>query len=167
LRKNRPIKLKIDTYNTNIVIEVRRFKPIDTFRVIKLASITLTEQYNPSIFTYFYETYPQGFLVAEQNHKIIGFITGVKISMSIAKILMLSVDPAFQKKKIGRKLLDEFLKISIQENVEKIELEVRTDNTKAIKFYEKNGFKKVGKIKEFYQDRKNAYTMRLNFKGDP
>ena len=145
------------------MIEIREFKPTDTFKVIKLASITLTEQYNPSVFTYFYETYPKGFLVAEQNHKIIGFLTGVKLSDKLSKILMISVDPDFQGKKIGVKLLNEFLKISLKEEIEIIELEVKTKNKKAIEFYEKNGFKKVGKIKEFYQNKESAYTMRLNF----
>ena len=145
------------------MIEARRFKPTDTFRVIKLASTTLTEQYNPSIFTYFYETYPQGFIVAEQNHKIIGFLIGITTTPSKAKILMLSVDHAFQRRKIGRKLLDKFLKTIIKEKIDIVELEVKTDNTKAIKFYEKSGFKKVGKIKEFYQNREDAYTMRLKF----
>jgi len=144
------------------VIEIRKFKPTDTFKVIKLASMTLTEKYNPSIFTYFYETYPQGFIVAEQNHKTIGFLVGVKPLPHISKILMISVDPDFQGKKIGVKLLREFIKTSIQDNIEKIELEVQTKNSKAIKFYEKNGFKKIDKIKEFYQNKEDAYTMRLN-----
>ena len=144
------------------MIEIRKFKPTDTFKIIKLASITLTEKYNPSIFTYFYETYPQGFIVAEQLHKTIGFLVGVKASPEIAKILMLSVDPEFQGKKIGVRLLKEFIKTSLEEHAEKIELEVQIDNLKAISFYEKNGFEIVEKIKEFYQNQGDAYTMRLN-----
>ena len=149
------------------MIEIRKFKPTDTFKVIKLASITLTERYNPSLFTYFYETYPQGFIVAEFNHKTIGFLVGVKLSDTLSKILMLSVDPDFQGKRIGAKILNEFIKTSIKENIETIELEVQTKNKKAIKFYEKNGFKKTDKIKEFYQNREDAYTMKLNLNSLP
>lgn len=149
------------------MIEIRKFKPTDTFKVIKLASMTLTEKYNPSLFTYFYETYPQGFIVAEYSHKTIGFLVGVKLSHTLAKILMLSVDPDFQGKKIGARILKEFIKTSIQENIETIELEVQTKNLKAIKFYQKNGFKKIEKIKEFYQNREDAYTMRLNLNSIP
>ena len=145
------------------MLEIRSFQPTDTFKVIKLASITLTEQYNPTLFSFFYETYPQGFLVAEKNHKIIGFLIGVKISNQKTKILMISVSPQFQKQKIGSKLLEEFIKRTQKEKINSIELEVRTDNIKAIKFYEKNGFKKTVKIKEFYQDNKDAYTMQLRF----
>ena len=142
--------------------DIRKFKPTDTFRVIKLASVTLTERYNPSLFTFFYETYPEGFIVAEENHKIIGFIIGIKTTDKSSKIIMLSVDTDFQGRKIGSKLLNEFIKTSIKEKIETIDLEVQTNNLKAIQFYEKNSFKKVKKIKEFYQNKEDAYTMRLN-----
>jgi ribosomal-protein-alanine N-acetyltransferase len=144
------------------VLTIRQFQPADTFKVIKLASITLTEQYNPTLFSFFYETYPQGFLVAEQNHKIIGFLIGIKLKTNKTKILMISVEPTYQRQKIGESLLNEFIKITTKENIEIIELEVRTDNKKAIKFYEKNGFKIIEKIYKFYQNNENAYTMRLH-----
>ena len=143
------------------MLTIRQFQPIDTFKVIKLASITLTEQYNPTLFSFFYEKYPQGFLVAEQNHKIIGFLIGIKLKTNKTKILMISVEPRYQRQKIGESLLNEFIKITTKENIEVIELEVRTDNKKAIKFYEKNGFKIIQKINKFYQNDENAYTMRL------
>ena len=143
------------------MLTIRQFQPIDTFKVIKLASITLTEQYNPTLFSFFYETYPQGFIVAEQNHKIIGFLIGIKLKTNKTKILMISVEPRYQRQKIGESLLNEFIKITTKEDIEVIELEVRTDNKKAIKFYEKNGFKIIQKIDKFYQNDENAYTMRL------
>ena len=143
------------------MLTIRQFQPIDTFKVIKLASITLTEQYNPTLFSFFYETYPQGFLVAEKNHKIIGFLIGIKLKTNKTKILMISVEPAYQRQKIGENLLNEFIKITTKENIDVVELEVRTDNKKAIKFYEKNGFKIIQKIDKFYQNYENAYTMRL------
>lgn len=143
--------------------EIRTFEPKDTFSVIKLASQTLTEKYSPNLFAYFYETNPDGFIVATLNHKIIGFLIGVKINNEKTKILMISVLPKYQKQKIGTKLLEEFIKRTQKEKINTIELEVRTDNIKAINFYEKHGFKKIIKIKEFYQDHKNAYTMQLRF----
>lgn len=129
------------------------------FSVIKLASETLTEQYNPSLFNFFYESYPKGFIVAEKEHKIIGFIIGVKTTTCNSRILMLSVSEKNRRLKIGSSLLTEFLKIMIKEKVKIVELEVRTDNNKAKNFYIKNGFKIRGKIEDFYQDGKSAYTM--------
>jgi len=141
------------------VLVIRSFKPTDMFSVIKLASITLPERYNPSIFNYFFETFPKGFIVAEKNNKIIGFIVGVIINQDLAKILMLSVSELFRNQNIGSSLLKKFLEEISYENIKIIQLEVRFDNKKAIKFYEKNGFKIIKKIPKFYQNGKDAFTM--------
>ena len=139
---------------------IRLFEPTDMFSVIKLASDTLPEQYSPSLFNYFYETNNEGFIVAEIGHKVIGFIVGVKIDNENARILMLSVSKQHQRKKIGSLILAEFLKLSQENGIKSIDLEVRTDNKKAIKFYEKHGFKIVDKILEFYQNGEAAFSMR-------
>lgn len=141
------------------MLEIRIFKPKDMFSVIKLASDTLTERYNPSLFNYFYETFPKGFIVAEIAHKIIGFLIGVKINQEKAKILMLSVSENYRKQNIGSELLMRFLKEMEIEKVRVLELEVRTDNQKALEFYMKHGFNIKHKITEFYQNGENAYTM--------
>lgn len=142
------------------MIKVRLFEPTDMFSVIKIASDTLTERYNPSLFTYFYETFPKGFIVAEKDHKIIGFLIGVKIDSEKAKILMLSVSQLYRKQNIGSSLLNQFLKEIKKANINQISLEVRTDNEKAIKFYQKHGFRITEKLTEFYQNGEEAYTMK-------
>ena len=139
---------------------IRQFQPEDMFPVIKLASETLPEQYNPSLFNYFYETFPQGFIVAEKAHKMIGFIIGVKTNPETAKILMLSVLEPYRKQNIGSTLLNQFLKEMSAENIKNTELEVRIDNQKAIKFYKKHGFKITEKIPKFYQNGGDTYTMK-------
>ena len=146
------------------VFTIRIFEPKDMFSVIKLASDTLTERYNPSIFNYFYETFPKGFIVAEKAHKVIGFIIGVKINPEKAKILMLSVSELYQKQNIGSKLLTQFLEEISNENVNTVELEVRVGNKKAIRFYQKYGFEIKKRIKQLYQNGKDAYTMAKIFR---
>jgi ribosomal-protein-alanine N-acetyltransferase len=129
------------------------------FSVIKLASETLTERYNPSIFNYFYETFPEGFIIAERAKKIVGFLVGVKIEPDKAKILMLAVSKIFRKQGIGTELLNQFMKVISIKNINKIELEVRTNNKGAINFYLKHNFKIKEKQREFYQSGENAYSM--------
>lgn len=141
------------------MLTIRQFQPTDMFSVIKLASETLTERYNPSVFNYFYETFPEGFIIAEKANKIIGFLVGVKIDLENAKILMLAVSELYRKQRIGTDLLYQFLKVTSIENLKKISLEVRTKNKSAIKFYQKYGFKIKEKQREFYQSGEDAYTM--------
>jgi len=130
------------------------------FSVLKLASDNLPERYNPSLFNYFYETNNESFIVAEIGHKVIGFMVGVKIDDENANILMLSVSKQYQRKKIGSMILSEFLKLAKVGGIKTLELEVRVDNKKAIKFYEKHGFKIINKILDFYQNGESAYTMK-------
>lgn len=73
---------------------------------------------------------------------------------------MLSISEAQRRQNIGSELLKQFLIEAAQQNIESIELEVRTDNTKAIKFYEKHGFKIIDKLPKFYQNEEDAYTMK-------
>ena len=131
------------------------------FPVIKLASETLTERYNPSLFNYFYEAFNQGFLVAEKHHKIVGFIVGVKTSLESARILMIAVSKKHRGQNIGSALLNHFLKEAIIQKIKHVELEVKINNNVAIEFYQKHGFIIMDKILKFYQSGEDAYTMRL------
>ena len=136
------------------------FQPIDMFPTIKLASETLPERYNPSLFNYFYETFPQGFMVAEKFHKIVGFIVGVKTTPDTARILMLAVAKQHRRYGVGQSLLNQFLKELTLQNMKQIELEVRIDNKQAIKFYQKHGFDIIDVITNFYQNGEDAYLMK-------
>ena len=142
---------------------VRLFQPKDMFSVIKLASKSLTERYNPSLFNFFYETFHEGFLVAVKHHKIIGFIVGAKTDSRTARILMMVVSEKQRRKSIGSTLLNRFLKEISMQKVKCVYLEVKTSNTKAIRFYKKHGFVIVDTILKFYQNGEDAYTMRLLF----
>ena len=139
---------------------VRIFQPTDMFPVIKLASDTLTERYNPSIFNYFYETFPAGVLVAEKLHKIVGFIIGVKTSSETARILILTVAENQRRQRIGSTLLNNLLKELTHQNIKYIELEVSTTNYRAIKFYQRHDFETINIRSNFYQNGKDAYLMK-------
>ncbi len=130
------------------------------FSTIKLASETLPERYNPSLFNYFYETFPQGFLVTEKLHKIVGFIVGVKTNIDTTRILMLAVAKQHRRYGVGQSLLNQFLKELTLQNMKQIELEVRVDNKQAIKFYQKHGFDIIDVITNFYQNGEDAYLMK-------
>lgn len=130
------------------------------FSVIKLASESLPERYSPSLFNYFYETFPQGFLVAEKLHRIEGFIVGVKTTSDTARILMLAVAKQHRRSGVGKSLLTKFLKEAVLQNIKQIELEVRTDNKQAIAFYQKNGFDVIDVLTKFYQNGEDAYIMK-------
>jgi ribosomal-protein-alanine N-acetyltransferase len=142
------------------VTDIRHIQPQDIFSVIKITYDTLPERYSPEIFNKFYEIFPEGFLVAEMHHKIVGFIIGYKTSNDIARIPLLSVIKGYRKKGIGSALITQFLKEMALQNIKKVELEVRQNNETAIKFYKKHGFVITDMLKGFYQTGENACIMK-------
>ncbi len=142
------------------MLTIRRVQPQDIFSVIKIAHESLPERYQPNIFNTFYESFPQGFLIALKHHKIVGFLIGVKTHDSIAKILMLSVNENHRKQGIGSALLINFLQEMLLQNIRLVNLEVRTNNKIAITFYKKHGFDIQETITGFYQNGEDAHSMR-------
>jgi ribosomal-protein-alanine N-acetyltransferase len=141
------------------VLKIRRVQANDIFPVIDLAYDTLPERYNPSIFNQFYESFPEGFLVALQNQSVIGFIIGIKTTTDTARILMLSVNNNNRKQGIGSALLKQFISEMKNQHITKVDLEVRTTNQGALEFYLKRGFNLQEKLRKFYQNGEDAYSM--------
>ena len=70
----------------------------------------------------------------------------------------IGVDPAYQGRGVGRRLLDELLNFAADAVVH---LEVRTDNAPAIALYRSVGFTQVGLRRRYYRvSGADAYTMR-------
>lgn len=141
------------------MLEIRQVRPEDIFSVISLAYNTLPERYNPSIFNQFYESFPEGFLVAELNHALIGFLVGTRIDPHKARILMLAVKKQQQRHHIGSTLLIRYLSDMRNYEITEVELEVRTSNHIAIGFYKKHRFAIQETLPEFYQNGEAAYLM--------
>jgi ribosomal-protein-alanine N-acetyltransferase len=108
-------------------------------------------------------------LAADHNHYVAARMGGTLIGYGgISRlgrtppfeyeIHTIGVDPVFQGRGIGRRMLDELLGIAADSVVH---LEVRTDNATAIALYRSVGFTDVGVRKRYYRiSGADAYTMR-------
>lgn len=141
------------------MIYIRRFKPDDIYAVINLAYTCLPERYNPMIFNQFYEAFPEGFLVAESHHKIIGFLVGVVTPEGGGRIVMLAVSDSYRRRGVGSSLLRCFIDEMKKKGLRVIHLETRVTNKNAIEFYKKHGFSIVDRIKRFYQNGEDGYIL--------
>lgn len=83
------------------------------------------------------------FQVAVDNGEIIGLITITKSDGDTADLLRLYVHPDRQRRGIGKILLEQSLAELRQ--YKKLRVEVEEDNEKGKGFYNKHGFKEVGK----------------------
>lgn len=99
------------------------------------------------------------FLVAEEEHRILGYI-GMYLSIDEGEITNVAVAPDARRRGVGQELLLQIKREAKQRAVGRLVLEVRTSNEGAIALYEKNGFSAAGVRKGFYEHPKeDAYIM--------
>ena len=88
--------------------------------------------------------------LAKEETEVIGYI-GMKVVLDEADITNVAVLPAYRKKGIAGKLLEQLLDEARQQGIYSIYLEVRDSNAAAITLYKHAGFKEVGKRKNYYE----------------
>lgn len=91
-------------------------------------------------------------VVAEIDNKVVGY-AGLYPSGDITNV---AVIPNEQGKGYGTELVKELIKVAKINDIEKLFLEVRVSNIKAIKLYEKCGFEKISVRKKYYKDGEDA-----------
>ena len=94
------------------------------------------------------------------TQKIIGFVIFYHVRDEI-EIIKIGIMKSFQRKYYGSLIVNKIKKLK---NIRKIFLEVSVENTQAINFYLKNGFKKIGLRKAYYKVNKQRIdALRLLF----
>jgi ribosomal-protein-alanine N-acetyltransferase len=137
---------------------IRRFQPSDFERVIGIEKEAFNE-YNPILFMAAYETFPDGFLVAEKDGDVVGFLTTIATSLFDVKILSLAIDRRYQNKGFASMLMQSLFEVLRTKGVLRILLEVRLSNLLAQRLYLSLGFNLVKVISSYYQDGEDAYLM--------
>jgi len=138
---------------------IRQFDGRDLDRILEIASASLSEYYSEALIMDLYDEWPQAFLVYTMGREIQGFIIGSRFSPTEARVLILAVDQQFRNMGIGGALMQAFLALCSRNNFMSVKLEVRTDNDNAINFYRKLGFVVTSRLKAYYSDSSDAYTM--------
>lgn len=92
-------------------------------------------------------------LIARMDGEIAGFIIGMIYAdrnAFVGHILTIDVSPLYRRKGIGSQLLQEIEKLFMEKGVKTCHLEVREHNLAALRLYEKSGYRKVNKLKNYY-----------------
>ncbi|HMA75733.1 MAG TPA: ribosomal protein S18-alanine N-acetyltransferase [Candidatus Krumholzibacteriaceae bacterium] len=88
-------------------------------------------------------------LVAVSAGNVIGYVI-VWFEEDYSHILNIAVAERWRGKKIADKILEEVKKKSVDKGCGTIYLEVRENNKFALEFYNRHGFRLIGKQKEYY-----------------
>jgi ribosomal-protein-alanine N-acetyltransferase len=102
-------------------------------------------------------------LVAKVNGEIVGFIIGMiylERNSLTGHILTIDISLIHRRRGIAQKLLQEIEKIFKGKGVKACRLEVREDNIAALRLYQKFGYKKVAKLKNYYGNAHGIYLKK-------
>ncbi|MBE7380203.1 MAG: GNAT family N-acetyltransferase [Leptolyngbya sp. SIO1E4] len=121
-----------------MVLTIRRLRFADIDQVDQVLIATFQESSFKDELAFCLKLQPDGWLVAQKDHSIIGMVGAVNYG-SVAQVGLMAVHPAYQGQGIGRTLLGSLLKKLDQQGCSSIRLEA---SAAGVSLYSKFGFEK-------------------------
>ena len=144
---------------------IREFRRPDVKRILEIEYESFKDPYPPSILIDVYNL-GAGFLVAQQDNIVVGYIIFWIRYEDEGHIISLAVDKNYRKRGIASELVNNAINIFIKCNVSEIKLEVRKSNKGARKFYQKMGFEEKKILENYYEDGEEAVIMKKEYNGN-
>jgi [ribosomal protein S18]-alanine N-acetyltransferase len=151
------------TYN------LRKFVPDDLQGVMQINRVCLPENYTDFFFVDLHQRFPETFIVAEENKKLVGYIMNrIEVGLSnygfgglVRKghVVSIAVLPETRRKGVAQALINRALEGMQYYKAKQCFLEVRVTNEAAISLYKKLGFEVTRTINGYYSDGEDAYVM--------
>jgi ribosomal-protein-alanine N-acetyltransferase len=140
---------------------IRGFRIEDLQSVIYINRTCLPENYTPDFFVYHFREFPEGFLVAEMNGTVVGYImtrvdrgfdyySSHRAFAEKGHVISIAVLPHARRRGIGEGLLRRAIEAVKRRGVKEVYLEVH-----------KLGFKIARRVPRYYADGEDAYVMSL------
>ena len=95
-------------------------------------------------------------LKAEENGEVVAFLIASNLIDSY-NLFLIAVKEEQRGRGIATKLLEKLEKLAKKQCIDKIWLEVRESNFKAIGLYQKNNYKNIYTRKKYYSNGENAF----------
>jgi ribosomal-protein-alanine N-acetyltransferase len=150
-------------------IKLRKFAPDDLQAVMQINRITLPENYTDYFFIDLYERFPETFIVAEEDGKIVGYIMcRIEVGLSnfglgglIRKghVVSVAVLPHSRRRGVAQALLSAAMDGMRSYKAKQCYLEVRVTNDAGVRLYKKLSFDVTRTVHGYYSDGEDAYVM--------
>lgn len=144
-------------------MKVRKFVPTDLKRVYEIESMSFDQTYGINMFQQLYDM-GVGFLVAEKDNYVIGYVMfWIKYEYQ-GHIISIAVDKNYRREGVGTELLVKAIAILSMLTIDAIYLEVREGNVSAVRFYERFNFLRDRVVPGYYENGEGAIIMYLPLK---
>ncbi|UCH31109.1 MAG: ribosomal protein S18-alanine N-acetyltransferase [Candidatus Bathyarchaeota archaeon] len=141
-------------------LKLRFFTFGDLDLILKIEKSSFGEDaFSPETFLSLSRRFPDLFIIAEKNAKIVGYMITCNLRHK-GHVISIAVDPSCRHMGVGSALATftfESLKTS---GIENIELEVRKTNYEGVRFWEHLGFRLSEVVQRFYEDGEDALRMK-------
>lgn len=143
----------------------------DLEAIMNINLVSLPENYSSFFFADVYAHFPNTFIVADVDGKIVGYIM-CRIESGFSNfhltkkghVISLAVLPEYRSKGVGHAILNEAMKaMAFSYGAKECFLEVRVSNTAAINLYKKMGLRIEKTLRDYYSDGESAYVMSKKF----
>ena len=142
------------------MIIYRNMRAEDVPAAHMLLNSNLDGNFSIEVIEYFLSFWPRGqFVAVDLFGNMVGVICGAKLNNGRASITLFAVDAPLRGQGIGGKLFDTFRRECYMEGFSAMQLELRTTNSSAYRFYNKRGFEITEKVFDLYGPGENGYRM--------
>ena len=139
---------------------VRKFTPNDLRRVFEIENMSFNQSYGINMFQQLYEM-GVGFLVAEEDGYVIGYVIFWIKYENQGHIISIAVDKNYRRTGAGTQLLVKAISILSLLDISAIYLEVNENNHGAVEFYKTFNFKVDRVVPGYYEDGDGAIIMYI------
>ena len=139
---------------------IREFTPADLKRVFEIENMSFSQTYGINTFKGLYDM-GVGFLVAEEEGYVIGYIIFWIKYENQGHIISLAVDKRYRRLKAGTRLLSKAIRILMMFDIANTYLEKNKKNTGAYEFYRGFNFKVDRIVPNYYDGGDGAIIMYL------
>jgi [ribosomal protein S18]-alanine N-acetyltransferase len=140
---------------------IRRFAPEDFQEIVEIEREAFSE-HDSLVYMNFYEMVGAGFLVAEQDGKVVGYVVGYRSAENEGHIFSVGVKEEYRGKGIGTELIHNICDMFVANGLKYARLEVRNSNKGAQKLYRSIGFVSCWTEKKYYSDGEDGMVMKMH-----
>ena len=139
---------------------IRKFIPQDLKRVFEIENMSFDQSYGINMFKQLHDR-GVGFLVAEKDGYVIGYVIFWIKYENQGHIISIAVDKNYRRLGAGTHLLVKAISILSLLNLDTIYLEVNENNKEAVEFYKTFNFKIDRIVPNYYENGAGAIVMYL------
>ncbi len=129
----------------------------DISQVVMIEKASFPNPYTKDLFTHYLSHTPGGFLLAEWEGSVVGYIIA-ELEGTEALIVSVAVSPENRNQGVASLLMQEALG-SLLKKARMVHLQVSAENISAITFYRKFSFRQIGRIEKYYPNGDDAIVM--------